>query len=296
MTASALGPRLQAGEIILIDGGTGTHIETLGGSTVSGLWSGAMAVEHPDLVRQAHLDYIASGAELVIANTYASSKHLLERAGFGTRFEEINRRSVELAIEARVEAARPDVLVAGSISSTEMQGEPVSAEELAEGFHQQAAVLREAGADLIVLEMMRDVETTSVILDAVDATGLAVWVGFSCWLDDAGTPVLFRRENTLAEGLGLLEGRDVEAVAIMHTEVGIVDACLDVVDANWDGTVGVYAHVGDFVDFVWYPDETFTPEVHTAHNERWIGRGVQIVGGCCGLGPAHIADLQRLLD
>jgi len=82
----------------------------------------------------------------------------------------------------------------------------------------------------------------------------------------------------------------------MHSEVDDIDVALNVVFEHWDGPVGAYAHVGQFPDFTWIPDPDFTPEMHTTHNQRWIERGVQVVGGCCGIGPAHIADLRQALQ
>ncbi len=293
---SPLSARLDAGDVIVIDGGTGTEVEALGGSTVAGLWSGAMNHEHPDLVLRAHENYLDAGAELLIANTYASSRHLLERAQLGSEFESINRVGVELALEARRNRNRLDAVVAGSISTTEMLGSTAPLDERRRDWFDQARILAEAGSELIVLEMMRDLAATTAALDAVESVGLPVWVGFSCHVDDDGTPILFNRDASLAEGMGILEHRDVEAVMVMHTEVDAVDACLDVVQAEWNGAVGVYAQHGDFIDYVWIPDPSFTPAAHTEHCIRWIDRGVQVIGGCCGIGPAHIADLHRVVS
>jgi len=151
---SRFGQRLADGETIVIDGGTGTEIELLGGDSISGLWSGAMALDHADVIGQVHRSYIDAGAEMIITNTYASSRHLLERAGFGDEFELLNRRGVEIALEAREQAGRPDVVIAGSMSTTEMRGESPSIETARRNYIDQAAILADAGAELIILEMM----------------------------------------------------------------------------------------------------------------------------------------------
>ena len=140
---SALGIRLANGELILIDGATGTDIERRGVPMVENAWCGVSALTHGDDVRAVHRAHIDAGAELIIANTYASSRHLLARAGEEQHFVEINRRAVELAIEARDQAGRPEVLVAGSMS-TSRQGGPFPDVEVARvNFAEQGIILAE---------------------------------------------------------------------------------------------------------------------------------------------------------
>lgn len=288
-----LAGKLARGETVLIDGGTGTEIERLGGAALNGLWSGAMALDHSDLIADVHRSYIHAGAEVIIANTYASSRHLLEGAGFGDKFELLNRRGVEVAIKARHDAGAADVVIAGSMSTTEMGGERVSLATARTNYRDQAAILADAGAEMIILEMMRDIDETAAMLDGVEATGLPIWLGFST---PAGHPELLKREtNSLADGVRSLEGRPIDVLSIMHSEVPDIDMSLDIVFEHWTGPVGVYAHVGDFVDFAWIPDDSFTPAIHTSHNQRWIERGVQVIGGCCGIGPDHIKHLRQAL-
>lgn len=291
---ASLANKLQTGETIVIDGGTGTEIERLGGDSVSGLWSGAMARDHGDIVVDVHRSYVDVGAEMIIANTYASSRHLLERAGFGHDFDLLNRRGVELALQAREQAGRPDVVIAGSMSTTEMGGDLPSTATARTNYRDQAAILADAGAEMLILEMMRDIEHTEACLDGAEATGLPIWLGFSV---PTGHPeLLFNKTRPLADGVRSIAGRSIDVVSIMHSEVQDIDLSLDIVFEHWDGPVGAYAHVGDFVDFQWIPDPTFTCDMHTAHNQRWIDRGVQVVGGCCGIGPDFISHLQQTVS
>ena len=70
--------RLAAGERILIDGATGTEVERRGVPQLENAWNGGGALSHPDIVRDIHLDYIREGAEIVISNTFATTRHALE--------------------------------------------------------------------------------------------------------------------------------------------------------------------------------------------------------------------------
>ena len=112
----ALMQRVHNGCRILIDGATGTEIERRGVLMVDNAWNGGGALTHPEIVRQVHEDYIRSGAEVVISNTFSTSRHVLNDAGLEEHFEMLNRRGVELAVEARTNTNTPDVLVAGGIS------------------------------------------------------------------------------------------------------------------------------------------------------------------------------------
>ena len=93
--------RIRAGDCILIDGATGTEAQRRGVPQLDNAWNGGGALSHPDIIRQVHLDYLESGAEMIISNSFATHLHALEAAGEGARFEDYNRRAVELAVEAR---------------------------------------------------------------------------------------------------------------------------------------------------------------------------------------------------
>ncbi|MEM8876397.1 MAG: homocysteine S-methyltransferase family protein, partial [Pseudomonadota bacterium] len=149
--------RLRDGELIMIDGGTGTEVERRGVPQLENAWNGGGALSHPDIVRGIHEDYIRHGAEIVISNTFATSRNLMEDAGVPDLFEAYNRRGVELACEARDAVGRPNVLVAGGISHWSFSGRLPSLAALKEGASEQAGIMKRAGVDLIMLEMMIDV-------------------------------------------------------------------------------------------------------------------------------------------
>lgn len=284
----ALLQKLADGGTVIIDGGTGTELERRGVEMVDGAWCGAGGLSAPALLQQVHEDYIRAGAEVIVANTYASSRHICEQGGFGERFEEANRSSVAAAIAAR-DSAGP-VVVAGSISTTS-QGHPQPPLDVARQNHRdQAAILADSGCDLIIAEMMRDVDHTIAVLDAARAVELPLWVGFSV-VERDGETWMWNDEIRLSDGLAQCDLSGVDVVAIMHSEVAHIDAALDVLDDHWDGPVGVYAQTGEFIPPNWQFIDTISPEDYKIAAMRWSERGVQVLGGCCGIGPEHIARL-----
>ena len=250
---------------------------------------------HPEIVRQVHEDYIKCGAEVVITNTFSTSRHVLRDAGLEEDFEMLNRRSVELAIEARTNMNKPDVLVAGGITHWSFTRQIPPNNQLKANVEEQAGIMSENGADLIILEMMADVERTLVILDGALTSSLPVWVGLSCHLDEKGV-VRLLDGPTLAEGIQAIKDKDVPLLCIMHTEVEYIDGCLDVVQEYWSGPFGVYAHSGRFAAPNWIFTDTITAEEYASEAMRWLGRGIQVIGGCCGIGVEHITLLSDIVS
>jgi homocysteine S-methyltransferase len=287
--------RLQEGDRILIDGATGTEIEKRGVPMVDNAWNGGGALTHPEIVRQVHEDYIRYGAEVVITNTFSTSRHVLQDAGLEEHFEKLNRRGVELAREARSNMQAPDVLVAGGITHLSFTRQVPPLPRLRANIEAQAAIMAEAGADLIMLEMMMDVDRMLILLEAAQKSGLPVWVGFSCKLDEAGIPHLLDGP-TFVEGLEAIKDKGVPLVFIMHTEVEDIEACLDDLQENWSGPIGVYAHSGRFEAPNWVFDDTISPEEYALAAKPWVERGVQVIGGCCGIGVEHIAVLKDVVE
>ena len=286
--------RLHNGDQILIDGATGTEIEKRGVPMVSNAWNGLGALTHPDIVRKVHEDYIRCGAQIVISNTFSTSRHVLQDAGFEEHFEVLNRRGIELAREARTNMKTPHVLVAGGIAYLSFTGHTPPPDQLRANLEEQAGIMADAGADLIMLEMMTDIERTLIALEAAQKTGLPVWVGFSCHLDERSEPQLLDGP-TLLEGVKAIEDRDVPVVTIMHSEVEYIDACIDVLKASWQGPIGVYAHSGKFVEPNWIFNDVISPEDYASAASSWLQQGVQVVGGCCGIGFEHIQVLKNIV-
>jgi S-methylmethionine-dependent homocysteine/selenocysteine methylase len=284
--------RLQDGVKILIDGATGSEIEKRGVPMIKNAWNGGGAMTHPDIVRQVHLDYILSGAEVVISNTFSTSRHVLADAGLEENFEFLNRRSVELALESRAASKTDSVLIAGGITHWSFTKQVPPLPILETNTEEQALIMAKAGADLIILEMMSDVDRTLGMLAAARKSGLPVWVGFSCNLDEHGIPHLLDGPS-LTAGVQAVLDEGVAVVFIMHTDVQYIDSCVKAVKDIWQGPLGVYAHSGIFVEPNWVFDDVISPEDYASAAKSWLDQGVQIIGGCCGIGNEHIQYMKK---
>jgi len=288
--------RLGAGALIVIDGGMGTEIQARGVPMDGEAWSAIANVTHAEIVRGIHEDYIRAGAEVVIANTFPAGAGALAAAGIEERLVEINQAAVVLAQEARERTGESRVAVGGSMSDMALSGLISPADDAisaAEAFRVQATALADAGVDLLVLEMMRSEAVAEPALQAAAETGLPVWFGVSLGgTGDDGAPVTIDGTD-VSRLLELAQGR-ANAVMIMHTDIDVAAQALPILRRAWAGPLGAYPHVGDWTPPNWVFGE-ISPQAFADKVAPWVDDGAQVLGGCCGIGPAHIAALREAL-
>jgi len=291
--------KVAARDILIIDGAMGTELERRGVPMHAETWAGAALIEHPDKVRQAHRDYIEAGAELIITNTFGASPHMLNAMGHGADAEAIIKGAVGLAQEAR-DASGRDVAIAGSISTmsagsdTADPGDRHSKAEIRDSMFRMADALAEGGCDMIALEMMQDLTRAPIAMEAAKQTGLPVWLGLTCiWNQNRDTLVAFDFHDTTFQSiLDRLLPLGPDVVSVMHTDVDATTTALEMVKKGFDGPLGAYPESGYFEMPHWNFVDVITPDALVNRAMGWVGQGVSILGGCCGLGPEHITALS----
>lgn len=290
--------RLAANELVILDGGTGTEIQRRGVDMDGEVWCAMANLTHGDVVRAVHTDYVRAGADVITANTYASSPLSFSHLGREDQIERIDRAAVRLAREAAEGAASP-IAVAGSFSvmppvtqgTDRVAHRRWEADRIKPLFERKAEVLAEAGCDLIIMEMMRDLEVSLWATEAAVATGLPVWVGMSVERDPDARLVSFGNHLwTLAELARELMKTGAQAALVMHNEISTTDEALETLRSEWTGPVGAYPEAGRFEMPNWV-FEDISPAQFAQACRRWYGAGARILGGCCGITPAHIEAL-----
>jgi homocysteine S-methyltransferase len=298
-----LSAKLARGETIILDGGTGTELERRGARMSEETWCAAATLTDQPIIREVHRDYIQAGAEVVTANTFASSVLSLDYHGKLGELEAIDTTAVRLAREAvAASGVTHPVAVAGSFSVmrpvivgsdrsmppdawTEARARPL--------LERKAQVLKDAGVDLILMEMMRDCDHSLWATEAAVATGLPVWVGISVERRPDGALAGFGRNDcTLEEMVAPLMATGVKACSIMHCNVNDVTPALDIIAKYWQGPLGAYPESGFFKMPSWQFVDIIAPDALVEAAREWRDRGVTILGGCCGIGPEHIAALS----
>jgi S-methylmethionine-dependent homocysteine/selenocysteine methylase len=297
----AIAAKLVGGQLVILDGGTGTDIQRRGVPMHGETWCAEANRSHPEVIKAVHADYIRAGAQVITANTFATSPLLFDALGRASEIADLDARAVALAKQARDETASTPVAVAGSFSIMRLveQGsdrtstaKTWSREQTRDLIRAKADALAAAGADLIMMEMMRDTDYSVWATEAALATGLPVWVGIS--LDTKATGKLggySRPDQPATDIIAALAGLKQQAMAIMHTSVADTDLALPLAKTVYDGPLGVYPESGHFK----MPDWQFadlTPAEFVTACTRWRSGGVAMLGGCCGIGPSHITALN----
>jgi len=301
MSMNPIGPawleqRLAQGKVIVIDGAMGTELESRGVAMHEKVWSAAALISDPPIIRQVHADYIRAGAEVIITNTFASARHMLAPVGFGEQVEALNRRAVDLANQARAQAAAHPVAIAGSICEWVHPDTPwADTTRLRESLREQAGILAEAGVDLLTIEMGNRLPHTAIAVEEALATGLPVWAGLSCRQAQAdGALVGFDPpHHDFAQLVASVTSQPVGLITIMHSSIADTPAGIECVRQQWPGPIGVYPESGYFKMPNWEFRDIISPEDLVTEARTWLAQGVQLLGGCCGLSVAHIQALHE---
>jgi methionine synthase I (cobalamin-dependent) len=284
----------------IIDGGTGTEIERQGVPMNSVAWSAEAVLTRPDIVLDVHKTFLMAGADLLIANCFSASLHNLEAANLADRFNRINTQAVHIAKEA-VKSIGTDCLVAGAISTTTFSGAldysrlPSGSKAILQ-YAEQAEIQVQAGAELIILEMMRDIKQTTYALEGALKSNVPVWIGFSCIAGSDGIVYLLDTDIPLQSALNEIPIEMAHAVGIMHTLVEHTPAALNTLKSIWTGRTFAYPHAGYFEMPNWVFQDVITPAEFAKIGQSLLNDGVDAVGGCCGISPQHIDALSSLLS
>jgi methionine synthase I (cobalamin-dependent) len=305
MSYARLKRRLDAGDVLLLDGPTGTELQRRGAAMDPAAWCGPATLQHDRLLTEIHADYIAAGAAVVTANTYASSRLMLTGAGLADR---VDRRAVAAALRARDAAPHgAEVVVAGSLShmvpvsagtaDVDLRLVPSDA-AVADALGELAGILKSAGAELILLEMMYHPGRTRLALAAALETGLPVWFGLSARRAADGRLVAFHHaaDLPLDDIAGLIPAAGIDAAGVMHTNAALVDGALAVVRRYFAGPLMAYPDSGYFESPDWRFVDSMSPARFEEFCRGWISCGVQLIGGCCGLSVEHIRAAARARD
>jgi 5-methyltetrahydrofolate--homocysteine methyltransferase len=279
--------RLNAGEILVADGATGTSYQEMGLSI--GVAPEEWVEDHPERVIGLHRAFIEAGSDIILTDTFGGTPIRLRETRFADRASELNRRAAKLASEA---AAGTHVLVAGSMGPTGMLMEPLgdlTASAAAGAYAEQAAGLVAGGVDLLLLETFFALEEAVAAVEGIRrVTALPLVVSFSF---DQGTRTMMGvSPAAMVKAVGPLGvaaigancGRSLEDMVRVVDELASLDAGIPL----WiKPNAGLPRMDGDVARY------DTTPETMASFAERFMEAGARIVGGCCGSSPAHVAAI-----
>jgi S-methylmethionine-dependent homocysteine/selenocysteine methylase len=301
MNYSRIAEKLRRGENIILDGGTGTDMQRRGAVMNGDTWCADANLTQPEIVRAVHRGYIEAGADIITANTFATSPLLFSYLARTADMTRIDTVAVALAKES---AAGFDVCVAGSISTMR----PVIAggdrninvdideSEVRALYRQKADGLKAAGCDLLLMELMRDTDYAVLASEAALATGLPVWIGISTERGKNGVLQGWGRDDcSLDDITRALTALNPAVMMIMHTSPNDTDEALGVLRRYWRGPIATYPECGYFESPDWRFVDVIPPAALVQKSLAWRSLGTTIFGGCCGIGPEHISALSHAL-
>jgi homocysteine S-methyltransferase len=313
----ALSTRLAAGDVLLLDGAVGTQLQEMGAPMDNAAWAAAALQTHPFTVRRMHELYVAAGCDVITTNTYSSARHNLEPLGLGDSTAELNLRAVMLAQDARDRMAKDRAVhIGGAISNFgllvggESRGalhrharsrQAITAEQARANLREQAEILAEAGVDFLMVESTGSMEHRMWIHEACKTTGLPIWVGFRCRQNpgDATIRIGHSSDTRFADGLATTIAAGADAICIFHSLIDVTTPAIAEAMARYAGPIGAYPEA-DRTDYTMTfknhaEENKVSPSEYARIAAGWADSGVQIIGGCCGIGLPYIKPLRAAL-
>ena len=282
---------------LLADGATGTNFFAMGlqHGDAPELWN----LERPDDVVRHYRSFIDAGSDIILTNTFGGTANRLKLHKAEDRVFEINKAAAELAHRAIAESGRDGVIVAGSMGPTGDLFEPLgplTVDQGAAAFAEQAKGLAAGGADLLWIETISAVDEVKAAVAGAKAAGLPYALTLS--FDTNGrtmmgvTPAQFAKlaheldPTPLAFGGNCGTGASELMAALLNLQAAKAPEDVIVAKSN----CGIPEYVEGEIHY------TGTPELMADYARLALDAGVRIIGGCCGTTPDHIRAMRAALE
>ncbi len=289
--------------ITILDGGMSRELQRLGAPFRQPEWSALALMETPHLVSAAHDGFAAAGADIITTNSYAIVPfHIGEE-----RFTSDGLRLAGLCGQLAKEVAdRHGIKVGASLP-------PVLGSYRPDLFNQNEAraILEQLIAglsphgDFWLAETLSTLAEAKLIAELLESDNRPLWLSFT--LDDAveAAPATLRSGESVLSAATLAQAVGAEALLFNCSRPEVMGDAITAATVALAGTeiaVGAYANGFGEADEGGAANEvirTIRPDLDPPHYlqwaKKWIQSGATIVGGCCGIGPDHIAALARHL-
>jgi homocysteine S-methyltransferase len=285
--------------VLISDGGLATELEARGHDLSDDLWSARLLFDEPEAIIAAHRAFFAAGAALATTASYQASFDGFAAGGIDREgAERLMRRSVELAAAARDEAGADGRWVAASVGpygAALANGEEyvgrygLSVAELSEWHLPRLEILSGAGADVMAIETVPDVDEAEALVGLVRQLGAPAWLSYT--IDGVHT----RAGQPLAEAFAVAAGApEIVAVGVNCCAPGDVLPAIQIAREVTDKPVIVYPNSGESWDGArrtWIGEARWSPDLPA----QWVAAGARVVGGCCRVMPDDIAELAATL-
>ena len=293
--------------MVILDGGMGRELQRCGAPFRQPEWSALALSEAPQVVVAVHTAFIESGAQVITSNSYAVVPFHIGEERFANEGLKLASIAGQLARTAADASAHP-VKVAGSLPPLFGSYRPdlFQPERVAEVL---TPLLQGLGAhvDLWLAETQSSLAEVQAIHAHLPSDGKPFWVSFTLQDEDVDGVPRLRSGETVAEAIEVGAKMGVAALLFNCSQPEVIGAAVDVAQSiikrlGADIAIGVYANAfppqpkeataNDGLDEL---REDLDPLGYLQWAKDWQQRGASMIGGCCGIGPEHIAELKRSL-
>lgn len=293
--------------LVLLDGGMGRELQRRGAPFRQPEWSALALSEAPEQVEAVHRAYIEAGAQVITSNSYAVVPFHIGEARFAAEGEALAARAGQLARQAVVASGQP-VRVAGSLpplfgSYRPDLFEPARVDEVLQPLIRGLA----PHVDLWLAETQSSLAEVRAIAAGLPGDGKPLWLSFTLKDEDVDETPRLRSGEPVAEAAQLAVELGAGALLFNCSQPEVIAAALDTARATF-AAAGVEIPFGAYANaFPPQPEEAtandgldplrpdLDPPGYLSFAQDWQARGASLIGGCCGIGPEHIAVLNTRL-
>lgn len=294
--------------VTILDGGMGRELKRMGAPFRQPEWSALPLIEAPDFVRRAHLGFVEAGADVVTTNSYAIVPFHIGEERFAADGEALAASAGALARAAAEQ--RPGVRVAGSLPPLFGSYRPDLFDEArAPALLAPLIAGLSPHVDLWLAETMSSTAEARAVRQALATDPRPLWISFTLEdeADDAAAQPRLRSGEPVGDAARVASELDAAALLFNCSQPEVMGPALrsaaEALRAKGSSAqLGVYANA--------FPPQRkdaaansellglradLDPPAYLHWTRQWIADGASIVGGCCGIGPEHIAEMSRSL-
>lgn len=283
--------------ITILDGGMGQELVARSRAEPTPLWATKVLLDEPELVRAVQDDFFAAGAVVATTNSYAIHHDRLIPANLDHLFEPLHRAACDIACAARDAAGGGRV--AGAIGPLigSYQTGPLPHDAVAR--FSEICRIQAPYVDNFLIETVSALDHVRATLKGASGHGKPVWLSVS--VDDYDGTKL-RSGEALEDVMDCIDGADAVLVNCATPEavtmaVDVIKGCGKPLGAYANGFTEIaqsFVRVGATVREL-SARRDLTPDAYADFAETWAKMGATMIGGCCEVGPAHIAEIVRRL-
>jgi homocysteine S-methyltransferase len=290
-------------EITLLDGSIGQELVKRSTGKVTPLWSTRVMMDTPELVGSVHNDYFEVGATIATTNTYAVHRNRLAREGIEDQLAPLLHTAVDQAVAAR--DAHGSGRIAGALGPFLATYRPDLNPDVglaSEGFAEIINLMGDR-VDIVLAETVCSMQEAEGVFQGYAASGSdkPLWIGLSVD-DNDGTKL--RSGEPLFVAAHMLAHYQPAAVLLNCSMPEAITQGLPIL-TDCGLPFGAYANGFTMITDAFKEEAPtvdalaartdLTPDAYADIVMEWVSGGATIVGGCCEVGPAHIAEIARRL-